>query len=268
MTLAAPLASTGSDRASAGDRRARRDCRRHRLCRPGAGAHPGAPSGGDADRGDVVGGDERAARAAGAGAHLGRRRRAARRRTAGRRRRHRVPGAARGRVGRARAAAARARRPGDRSVRAPSAFATTPSVSAGTRRRRRCRPARSTASPSGTSRQIRAGAPRLQSRLLSDGGAARARAARGRRRCCAARSSIDAKSGISGAGKTPIERTHFSENHGSVAAYGIFSHRHTAEIEQELATTGDLRAASRAARPRHSRNDLRARCAPARPTHR
>ena len=48
---------------------------------------------------------------------------------------------------------------------------------------------------------------------------------------------IDAKSGISGAGKTPSERTHFSENHGSVAAYGVFSHRHAAEIEQELATT-------------------------------
>jgi N-acetyl-gamma-glutamyl-phosphate reductase len=48
---------------------------------------------------------------------------------------------------------------------------------------------------------------------------------------------IDAKSGISGAGKTPSERTHFSENHGSVAAYAVFSHRHTAEIEQELGTT-------------------------------
>ena len=45
---------------------------------------------------------------------------------------------------------------------------------------------------------------------------------------------VDAKSGMSGAGKTPSERTHFSENHGSVSAYGIFSHRHTAEIEQEL----------------------------------
>ena len=45
---------------------------------------------------------------------------------------------------------------------------------------------------------------------------------------------IDAKSGVSGAGKTPSERTHFSENHGSVAAYSIFQHRHTAEIEQEL----------------------------------
>jgi N-acetyl-gamma-glutamyl-phosphate reductase len=45
---------------------------------------------------------------------------------------------------------------------------------------------------------------------------------------------IDAKSGISGAGKAPSERTHFSENHGSVAAYNAFGHRHTPEMEQEL----------------------------------
>lgn len=45
---------------------------------------------------------------------------------------------------------------------------------------------------------------------------------------------IDAKSGISGAGRAPSDRTHFSENHGSVAAYGVFSHRHVAEMEQEL----------------------------------
>ena len=45
---------------------------------------------------------------------------------------------------------------------------------------------------------------------------------------------IDAKSGVSGAGKTPTERTHFSECHGSVSAYGVFAHRHAAEIEQEL----------------------------------
>lgn len=45
---------------------------------------------------------------------------------------------------------------------------------------------------------------------------------------------IDAKSGVSGAGKTPTERTHFSECHGSISAYGVFSHRHAAEIEQEL----------------------------------
>src|SRR5450759_642199 len=47
---------------------------------------------------------------------------------------------------------------------------------------------------------------------------------------------IDAKSGVSGAGKTPSERTHFSECHGSVSAYGVFDHRHAAEIEQELGT--------------------------------
>jgi N-acetyl-gamma-glutamyl-phosphate reductase len=45
---------------------------------------------------------------------------------------------------------------------------------------------------------------------------------------------VDAKSGISGAGKKPTERTHFSECHGNVAAYGVLAHRHGAEIEQEV----------------------------------
>ena len=45
---------------------------------------------------------------------------------------------------------------------------------------------------------------------------------------------IDAKSGISGAGKAATERTHFSENYGSVAAYNPFGHRHTPEMEQAL----------------------------------
>src|SRR5690349_20601411 len=45
---------------------------------------------------------------------------------------------------------------------------------------------------------------------------------------------IDAKSGISGAGKAATDRTHFSENHGSVAAYNPFGHRHTPEMEQSL----------------------------------
>lgn len=45
---------------------------------------------------------------------------------------------------------------------------------------------------------------------------------------------IDAKSGVSGAGKAPSERTHFSECHGNVSAYGVFGHRHAPEIEQEL----------------------------------
>jgi N-acetyl-gamma-glutamyl-phosphate reductase len=43
---------------------------------------------------------------------------------------------------------------------------------------------------------------------------------------------VDAKSGVSGAGKTPTERTHFSEVHGSLSAYGVLAHRHGAEIEQ------------------------------------
>ncbi len=45
---------------------------------------------------------------------------------------------------------------------------------------------------------------------------------------------VDAKSGVSGAGKAPSDRTHFCENHGSVAAYGLFGHRHTAEMNQSL----------------------------------
>jgi N-acetyl-gamma-glutamyl-phosphate reductase len=45
---------------------------------------------------------------------------------------------------------------------------------------------------------------------------------------------VDAKSGISGAGRAATDRTHFSENHGSVSAYGLFGHRHVAEMEQEL----------------------------------
>ncbi len=48
---------------------------------------------------------------------------------------------------------------------------------------------------------------------------------------------VDAKSGVSGAGKTPSERTHFSEVHGSLSAYGVFAHRHGAEIEQEVGRT-------------------------------
>jgi N-acetyl-gamma-glutamyl-phosphate reductase len=50
---------------------------------------------------------------------------------------------------------------------------------------------------------------------------------------------VDAKSGVSGAGKAPTERTHFSERHGSLSAYGVFGHRHGAEIEQGVAHAGD-----------------------------
>jgi len=48
---------------------------------------------------------------------------------------------------------------------------------------------------------------------------------------------VDAKSGVSGAGKTPSERTHFSECHGSLSAYGVFNHRHGAEIDQGVGRT-------------------------------
>ena len=45
---------------------------------------------------------------------------------------------------------------------------------------------------------------------------------------------VDAKSGVSGAGKAPSERTHFSEVHGSLSAYGVFGHRHSAEIDEQF----------------------------------
>ncbi len=45
---------------------------------------------------------------------------------------------------------------------------------------------------------------------------------------------IDAKSGISGAGRNPALSYHFPEAHDSMTAYKIGQHRHTPEIEQEL----------------------------------
>jgi N-acetyl-gamma-glutamyl-phosphate reductase len=45
---------------------------------------------------------------------------------------------------------------------------------------------------------------------------------------------IDAKSGVSGAGRTPKLSTHFPECNESVTAYSVGSHRHTPEIEQML----------------------------------
>jgi len=45
---------------------------------------------------------------------------------------------------------------------------------------------------------------------------------------------IDAKSGISGAGRSPALPYHFPEAHESLEPYKIGSHRHIPEIEQEL----------------------------------
>lgn len=47
---------------------------------------------------------------------------------------------------------------------------------------------------------------------------------------------IDAKSGVSGAGRKLDLRSHFSEVNENVRAYGVATHRHTPEIEQELST--------------------------------
>ena len=49
---------------------------------------------------------------------------------------------------------------------------------------------------------------------------------------------IDAKSGVSGAGRAATEKTHFVSVDENVNAYGVPRHRHTPEIEQELAALG------------------------------
>lgn len=49
---------------------------------------------------------------------------------------------------------------------------------------------------------------------------------------------IDAKSGVSGAGRSPKLSTLFAECNESVTAYGIGNHRHTPEIEQVLTDVG------------------------------
>ncbi len=46
---------------------------------------------------------------------------------------------------------------------------------------------------------------------------------------------VDAKSGVSGAGREPKPGSMFGEVNESVRAYGVGGHRHVAEIEQELA---------------------------------
>ena len=50
---------------------------------------------------------------------------------------------------------------------------------------------------------------------------------------------VDAKSGVSGAGRDPRPDMLFSEVNESVRAYGMFTHRHTAEMEQELQQQGE-----------------------------
>ena len=60
---------------------------------------------------------------------------------------------------------------------------------------------------------------------------------------------VDAKSGVSGAGREPKPDLLFSEVNESVKAYGLFNHRHTAEMEQELQAQGALGSGGAAANP-------------------
>ena len=58
---------------------------------------------------------------------------------------------------------------------------------------------------------------------------------------------IDAKSGVSGAGKTPTESTHFCSVDSDLVAYGIQGHRHYPEIAAGLAEDEATRGAPGAA---------------------
>jgi N-acetyl-gamma-glutamyl-phosphate reductase len=60
---------------------------------------------------------------------------------------------------------------------------------------------------------------------------------------------VDAKSGVSGAGREAKPNLLFGEVNESVSAYGIGGHRHVAEIEQELALVGQREGLDGAANP-------------------
>jgi N-acetyl-gamma-glutamyl-phosphate reductase len=49
---------------------------------------------------------------------------------------------------------------------------------------------------------------------------------------------VDAKSGVSGAGRAPSAKTHFVTMTENVVPYGVGAHRHMPEIDQELALLG------------------------------
>ena len=44
----------------------------------------------------------------------------------------------------------------------------------------------------------------------------------------------DAKSGVSGAGKAPTPKTHYMNAADNLSAYGVFGHRHTGELLEQL----------------------------------
>ncbi len=56
---------------------------------------------------------------------------------------------------------------------------------------------------------------------------------------------IDAKSGVSGAGRAPKASTHFPECNENFSAYSVGKHRHTPEIDQVLTEVGRARDGSK-----------------------
>jgi len=53
---------------------------------------------------------------------------------------------------------------------------------------------------------------------------------------------IDAKSGVSGAGRTPSKATHFSHVHNNFKAYKVTTHRHSSEITEKLSSVAEKEA--------------------------
>jgi N-acetyl-gamma-glutamyl-phosphate reductase len=49
----------------------------------------------------------------------------------------------------------------------------------------------------------------------------------------------DSKSGVSGAGKAPSAKTHFMYAADNLSAYGVFSHRHTGELLEQIGLSAD-----------------------------
>jgi N-acetyl-gamma-glutamyl-phosphate reductase len=67
---------------------------------------------------------------------------------------------------------------------------------------------------------------------------------------------VDAKSGVSGAGREPKPELHYGEVNENVRAYGVGGHRHVAEMEQELALLGRLSGLGEDANPGARRVDF------------
>lgn len=49
----------------------------------------------------------------------------------------------------------------------------------------------------------------------------------------------DSKSGVSGAGKSPTAKTHFMYAADNLSAYGVFTHRHTGELLEQIGIASD-----------------------------